>query len=167
MKFLPSTLALVALLAFAGCKPHREITSLQRKEAATLASEAQFAMSLRDFSRTEGLLTKAVALCTDTGDFWVDLAAVRMRQGNRDGAKNAYRSALSAYEEAYKQGSENTEAILQQVFVLASLGRVDDARALLEKARKQHPDDRTIQDFVRARQLDSMLVDPHFKETAL
>ncbi len=41
-------------LGLAGCGP-REVTPLQRKQGASLASEAVFAVSIRDYPRAEGL----------------------------------------------------------------------------------------------------------------
>lgn len=158
----------VAALSATGCgRRAREITSLQRKEAASLASEAEFAVTLRDLPRAEKLLTKVVALCPDTGEYWVGLGSLRMRLGDRDGAKSAYQSALGAYEDAAKGEKADGTPVLQQIHVLALLGRVDEARKLLEKSEKLHPNDRLIRDFVQERQLDQMLADPTFKGMSL
>src|SRR4051812_35481693 len=95
----PFLTALTLLAVTAGCGvKQKEITSAQRGEAATLASEAQFALSVREYSRAEGLLAKAVELCPDTGNYWVSLGSTRMRLSQRDAARTAYRQALSAYE---------------------------------------------------------------------
>ena len=62
-------LAVALVLGATACKPKvktSEITSLQRKEAATLVSEAEFAMQIRDLPRAEGLFAKATALFTGT-----------------------------------------------------------------------------------------------------
>lgn len=158
----------LALVLSGGCsKKTREITSLERKEAATLASEAQFAMSLRDLPRTEALLAKATALSPDVGDFWINLGSVRMQLKNRDGAKSAYRSALEVYEEAYRKEPTDTGLLFQQVYVLALLGDVKEARARLEKSRKKNPDDRELRAFIEEKQLDNLMADPGFKELAL
>ena len=167
MKRFARVLSAIALLSAIGCTRRHEITSLQRKEAANLVSEAQFAVTVRDWTRTEGLLTKATALCPDDAEYWLSLGSVRARMKNRDGAKAAYRSALKAYEEAYKKDSKDNELLLHQVYVLALLGEEKDARALLEKIQKKNPDDRAIQGFVREKQLDAMLADPAFREMAL
>lgn len=86
------------LLLAAGCGLGKnKITDLQRKEAAHLASEAEFAMTLRDYARAEGTLAKVVELCPDTGPYWMNLGTARIRLGNRGGAKEAYQSALRAF----------------------------------------------------------------------
>jgi Flp pilus assembly protein TadD len=156
----------VALLLATGCKP-KEVTSLQRKEAATLASEAQFAVQLKDYARAEATLAKAAELAPDTGTYWVDLGTLRMRQGKRDAARNAYKSGLAAYQAAAKSTTTDAGPLMQQIYVYALLGQPNDARAALEKAMKQFPDNRTVRSYAEAKQLDKMLADPRFKEIAL
>lgn len=160
----------VALLALAGCKPKDqvpEITDLQRKEAANLVSEAQFAITLRDYSRAEPLLEKAAKLAPDTGEYWLNLGVIRRKQGNTSGAKSAYEQALSAFRARFKKEPKDSGALLQQVQVLALLGRIDDARDALENGRKKAPDDRMIRQFAEQKQLDEMIKHPTFKEMAL
>ena len=134
-------LGLAALLAGAGCKPKpKPITDLQRKEADHLVAEAGFAMNLRDWARAEGLLAKAVQFTPDTGVYWISLGSMRMRLGNKPGAKIAYEGALKAYADAAKVDTrKEVEPWLKQVQVLALLGRIDDARAMLEKTDKRFP----------------------------
>lgn len=165
----------VALLA-GGCKPKsKEITSLQRKEAASVVSEAQFALQLKDLARAEGLLAKAAELCPDTGKYWVDLGSVRVRLGKKEAARTAYEGALKAYEaDAAKTKEETKDRVggeagpaLQQIYVLALLGRVDEARAVLAKAYKQFPENRAVRSFVEQKQIDKMIADPSFKLIAL
>ena len=164
-RFLFTVLIVSALFA-AGCS-RKEITSLQRKEAANNVSEAQFALTLRDFGRAEPLLVKATTLCPDTPEYWQLLGAARRRLDNPAGAKQAYGQMLDAARDLYKQDATKSEALLQQVYALALLGRVDDARSLLEKAQKDHPDDRALGAFADGKQLDRILADPAFKEMAL
>ncbi|MBC7368511.1 MAG: hypothetical protein H7343_17150 [Undibacterium sp.] len=166
----PLSLLLCALLAlsFGGCKPKAaSITSIQRKEAANLVSEAQFAMTLRDYARAEGLLTKATALEFDNGNYWISLGSMRVRLGQRPAAKKAYESALHAFEAAYKLKPTVAQPYLQQVYALALLGRADDARALLTKVEKKHGTDLAVRAFVQGRQLESMLSSQMFKEVGL
>jgi tetratricopeptide (TPR) repeat protein len=168
MKVIPLILTVVALVLSAGCKPKaKDVTPLQRKEAANLASEAQFALTLRDYARAEPLFEKAAKLSPDTGDFWVNLGVTRRRLGNKSGAKSAYESALSAYRDIHKLDPKETDSLLQEVYVLALLGKVDDARKALEKAQKKFPESRSIRGFVEAKQLDHIVEDATFKEIAL
>jgi len=161
-------LAVLVPLMAGGCKPKgKEITSLQRKEAANLVSEAQFALQLKDYARAEGLLAKAAALCPDNGRYWVDLGAMQVRQGKKDAARAAYKSGLAAYESDAGANPKDSKPVLLQVYVLGLLGRVDDARATLARAEKRFPDDRAVRAFVDGKQIDKMLADPRFKEIAL
>jgi len=162
-------LGLAALLAGAGCKPKpKPITDLQRKEADHLVAEAGFAMNLRDWARAEGLLAKAVQFTPDTGVYWISLGSMRMRLGNKPGAKIAYEGALKAYADAAKVDTrKEVEPWLKQVQVLALLGRIDDARAMLEKTDKRFPTNRNVRAFVDGKQFDQMIADPIFKQGAL
>jgi Flp pilus assembly protein TadD len=167
-KSLLFVLTLAALSVTGGCKPKgAEITSLQRKEAATLVSEAQFAVQLKDYARAEGLLEKAAGLAPDTGKYWIDLGSMRVKLGKKDAARNAYKTGLGAYESAAAVDPKDPKPVLQQIYVLALLGRVEDARALLAKAEKKFPDARAVKNFVEGKQLDKMLTDPLFKAGAL
>lgn len=161
-------LSILALLPVTGCKPKpKEVTPLQRKEAALAASEAQFAMTMRDYARAEGELAKAAALCPDDGDYWVSLGSVRVRLGRRDDAKAAYKKALAAYEDDAEKDKKDIQPVLQQISVLALLGRADDARALQAKLADRFPGSRDARVFVENKQLETMLADPKFKEISL
>lgn len=164
-QFLPLLLAF-ALLGAAGCKP-KEIPAVQRKEAAHAASEGQFALTLRDYARAEPLFAKAAELAPDTGEFWINLGVTRRRLGNKSGAKTAYEKAAEAFGEAFKKDKNQTDAALQQVYALALLGRMDDARKALESAHKKLPDNRAIRGFIDAKQLDQLVEDATFKEISL
>jgi tetratricopeptide (TPR) repeat protein len=175
MKFSSVLLLIVscAVVMMAGCskqqpaKPRAEITSLQRKEAALMITEAQLALSLRDIPRAEGLYLKATALCPDTGGYWMNLGSLQVQLNKKKEAKNAYESALAAYQDALKAAPANASAALQQVVVLALLGRVDEARETLGKVAKDFPTDADIKTFVAEKQFDLMLADSEFKAQAL
>jgi len=156
-------LALVAVLALAGCH-RKEITSLERKEGASLSSEADFAVTMKEWSRAEDLFAKAVKLCPDQGDTWLNLAVVRMRLKNPDGARSAYKSALAAYQDDMDRNPNNTMSVLRKAYVLVILGRADEARSLASKSLSKHPDDRTLKGFVEGNGVDKMIADPRLKE---
>ncbi|MBS0663727.1 MAG: hypothetical protein JSR48_10725 [Verrucomicrobia bacterium] len=156
--------ALVLVAAgLAGCSP-KEITPLERKQGASYASEAAFAANLRDFARAEGLLAQAVAVCPDTTEYWISLGTARRKLDNRSGARDAFKSALKAARAVQRRLPDNSQAVIQEVYLLALLGKDDDARSTLEKARRDHPDDRTIRLFLENKELDRLLADPGFKD---
>jgi len=163
MRLRLALLAAAAALILAGCH-RREITSLERKEAANIVSEAQFAVTLRDWRRAEGLFAKATVLCPDQGDTWMDLGMVRMRLHNSGGARSAYKSALSVYEDDSKREPSNSVAVIRRAYVLVVLGRVDDARSVVARAQSDHPDDRRLRAFVESKGLDKMIADPGLRE---
>ncbi len=162
-----SLLALLALLA-AGCgKRAREITELERKQAASLVSEAEFAMTLRDFARAEPLFEQATQLCPDTGEYWVNLGMARKRQGNTAGAKKAYESAVDAFRESYDEDAKDVGAMLQEVQVLVLLGEIDEAKDALAAARKRAPENRDLRFFEERNEIDRLAKDPGFRAIAL
>lgn len=157
-----------ALFGVAGCgRGGREVTDLERKQAAHLMSEAEFAVSLRDYARAEPILAQATALAPDNGGYWINLGSVRKRLGNRGGAKDAYQFALKAYEAQAKKTSTEPEPWFQQIYVLALLGRLDDARGLVEKTKEKFPTHRLVRVFIEEKQFDQMLATPMFKDIAL
>jgi tetratricopeptide (TPR) repeat protein len=158
-----------ALLA-SGCgAKKKEVTELQRKEADHFVAEAEFAMTMRDWARAEGLLAKATTRVPDNGVLWTSLGSMRVRLGNKAAARAAYESALKAYEEeaAADKTKADVEPWLKQVYVLALLGRTNEGRSLLDKVFKQFPNNRNVRAFVEGKQFDRMLADPIFKEAAL
>lgn len=175
VRFLSIVVCATSVLLLSSCgQKAKEPTSLQRKEAATLVSEAQFALQLKDFARAEGLLAKATELSWDMGKVWVDLGSVRVRLGKKEAARTAYQSALKAYqEEAAKPVDTKAGATadvapwMQQIYVLALLGRVDEARSVLAAAQKKFPDSRSVRAFAEQKQIDKMIADPAFKLIAL
>ncbi len=163
----PHLILVVIGMALAASCSRKEVTSLQRKQGASFASEAGFAITVRDYARAESLLSQAVAVCPDTAEYWLNLGSVRRRLGNRSGAKSAYESALDELERRYKHDGKDSTPLLQGVYVLALLGRMDDAKAMLAKAQKKHPDDRAVRAFVETKQLERLPDDPTFKDISL
>ena len=168
MKRFPWLVLLVTAVVACGCaKKVKEITEIDRKQAANLASEAQFAATLRDYPRAEGLYAQAAALCPDTGAYWLSLGSMRVRQSHRDDARDAYQRALAAFRETAQKTKADSEPALQQLYVLALLGRVDEARSLQAKLPDQYPGDRDVRAFVDGKRLDQILADPTFKTLAV
>jgi tetratricopeptide (TPR) repeat protein len=163
----PCMVLAVALLASFGCAKTKEVSAIDRKKAESYVSEAQFALTIRDYARAESLYVQATAACPDDGAYWVGLGTTRMRQGQRESARTAYQTALKNYEGRLREKKTDTEAAMQQVYVLALLGRLDEARALQTKFQSRFPDDHDIRSFVEHKQLDRMIADPRFKEIAL
>ncbi len=163
-------LALGLALGAMGCgAKKKEITELQRKEADFLVADANFAMNMRDWARAESGLTKATGLVPDNGVYWTSLGSMRVRLGNKSGAKQAYLGALKAYENAAAadKTKADVEPWLKQVYVLALLGRVEEGRALLGKIGGRFPGNRNVRVFIEGKQFDTMIADPLFKQAAL
>ena len=95
-RWLPVVLLLGLIAGLTGCGGKPEVTERQRKEADHLVAEANFALTLRDWARAEGLLARAVALVPDNGDFWTMLGTTRVRLGRKPAARDAYLKGLQA-----------------------------------------------------------------------
>jgi tetratricopeptide (TPR) repeat protein len=168
MKCISALLIAVILLTAAGCKPKvKAISPLQRKEAANLVSEAQFAVTMRDHARAEPLFEKAARLCPNNGEYWISLGVTRRRLGKTSGAKSAYEQARSTYHDAFESDRKQSDALLQELYVLALLGRMDEARETLKKAQKDDPTNKRLRSFAESKQLDRVLAEPGFKDMAL
>jgi tetratricopeptide (TPR) repeat protein len=154
-----SALVLAAAIAFTGCS-RKVVSPLDRAEAANMSSEADFAMNVHEWARAEGLYTKATALCPDTGDTWIALGIARIHLNDHSGARSAYKSAASAFKDAFRSDPTNIQALEQQTYALVLLGRQDEARSVAAKARKDYPDDRAIRNFVDGGDLDRVIADP-------
>lgn len=159
--------SLMFALGLAGCGPAGKVpTERERREAAQLASEAQFAVTLKDWPRAEKLYVQATAVHPD-GAYYLGLGAVRVRQGNRAGARDAYEAAIKSCEFDAKQNPKDPEPWIRHAYILAMLGRADEGRALLGKAEKRFGDNRRMRSFLESKQFDAMIGSPGFKESAL
>jgi len=156
-------LVMAAALLLAGCR-QRVITPHDRDEAANEVSEANFALTLKDWARAEGLYAKATQLCPDEGDAWVSLGIARMHMHNPGGARSAYKSALQAYKDNLKTEPVNGAFVIREAYVLMLLGRPDEAKSCVEKARVKYPEDRRIRSFVESNGLEKMKADPALKD---
>lgn len=164
----PSGLALLLLtLAAPACRRPPEVTDSQRRQAALLASEAQFALTLRNWTEAEGKLAQAAALDPEDGELWLALGGTRMRLGRREDARTAYKASLEALAAAAEKDPRSPDAALRQVHVLALLGRTSEARDLAGRLGRSFPSHRAVRAFLDGGAVDRMVADPRFKELAL
>lgn len=160
------SLTLAAVVFVFGCRATKEVTERNRKEAAVMASEAQFAVTVKDWARAEGLYVKAVAI-VPAGNYYLGLGGARKHLNNRAGAKAAYESALKAYEAEAVRHSTSPDPWMKQVLVLGLLGRKSECQALLAKAAKRLPNDPKIRALQDPKELERMFAAPEFKDMAL
>ena len=152
---------------FAGCsRKAKEISESAKAEAATFANEAQFAMTIREFSRAEELFQRAVKIHEDKPEYWVALGMARRKQENKDGARKAYKEALSIHVARYKE-EKKPEELAQQAFVTALLGKTDDALKLLEKGLQDHPDSALLKKMADPRGLPRTFKSEDFKNLSV
>lgn len=161
-------LALVALIA-GGCGANPADEARRGREAELLASEANFAANLRDWPRVERALVPATALAPGRPELWLDLGAARVRLGRMTEAREAYTRALEGFERqadstAFKG---NPEPTLNQVRVLALLGRLPEARAVAAELPRRFPGNPRAREFIESRELERLTAERSFREVAL
>jgi Flp pilus assembly protein TadD len=153
---------MAAALSLAGCRA-KEITQLERDEAANDVSDADFAVTIHDWARAEGMYAKAAQLCPDEPDVWMNLGIVRMRLHNPSDARAAYKAALSAYRDNLKKAPGESVIVIRIAYVLTVLGRADEARNVVADALQKAPDDGRLREFTDSKAIDKMLADPGVK----
>ncbi len=154
MKHLSVLVGCMAALFVVGCSKSKpeEVPEGVKHEAAALVSEAQFAMQIREYSRAEELIRRALKLREDMPEYWVSLGMALRKKDDKTGARKAYEKALDLHVERYE--SEKTpEGLSQQAFVLALLGRTEEALKLLQQGLKEYPDSSTMKEMANPRGL--------------
>ena len=162
-----SLLLCVAVALLGGCKGKPKVLSDSDKlKAENIVSEAQFSMQIHEYARAEDLFQKAIEVRDDYPEYWVALGMARRRQDNKDGAREAYKKALGYVEDRYVD-KKNEEDLGQKAWILALLGRTDDALSFLNKSLKEHPDSEYLQKMASPRGLPHTFQTDDFKELSL
>jgi len=144
----------------------QEVPKLVAAEAANLASDAAFALQIRDYARAEKSLARAVELRPDIPDWWLSLGSACKRQAKTGDARSAYKKALALYEKRYAATADVTD-LQQQLITLVLLGREDDARKLLEQSCKKQPDQPVLKRLSEGKIVDQLLGDPNIQQLKL
>jgi len=172
--FRATTLAMVLAGLTAGCgkksevaladaaKP-KQVSRAVMAEADSLASDAAFAIQLKDYPRAADSLTKALKLRVDIPEWWLDFAVMEKRLGKPGEAKSAYKKALAIHESRYEI-TKNSAHLMPQLYLLLLLNREKDARSLLENSLRRHPTDAKMKEFVETKGLDKLIQDPYIRE---
>ena len=157
----------IAVVVLGGCKArHKEVSPQAKLAAENLISEAQFAWQIREYSRVEEICVKAIEQRGDYPEYWVLLGMARRRLDNTSGARKAYKQALELHADRYDREKKD-EDLAQQAWVLALLGKTDEALKFLEKSLKDHPDSAVIQRMAAPQGLPHTFQTSQFKELAL
>lgn len=144
----------------------KEVSRAVAAEAETHASDAVFAMQIRDLSRAEKGWARAVELRPDIPEWWESYGTVLKRQGKTGDARSSYKRALGLWEKRYEATSDPQYG-LHQVFTLVLLDRADEARRLAERLGKLHPKEPLIRNFVDRQGMEQLLADPDMKQNKL
>lgn len=144
----------------------KEVSRAVAAEAETNASDAVFAMQVRDLQRAEKGWTRALELRPDIPEWWESCGTVQRRLGKTGDARSSYKRALAIWEMRYEATSD-PQFGLHRIFTLVLLDRVDEARRLSEKLGKLHPKEPLIRNFVDNRGMEQLLSDPDMKQNKL
>lgn len=167
VKPLLAGLVCAVALAITGCsKETPEVPKAVAAEAAVLAEEAKFAMSIREYARAQELLQRALKLHPDKPEYWVTLGMTQRRQDNTREARQSYEKALGMHQARYKKDAR-PEELGQQAFVLALLGKTDEALKVLANGVKAHPDSPELKRQADPRGLPRTFQTAEFKALAL
>jgi tetratricopeptide (TPR) repeat protein len=160
------TLGLAGLTA---CGENPAEQARRAREAELLAAEAAFALNLRDWPRAEQTLGRATELDPGRADLWLSLGSTRVRAGRTNEARSAYLQALRGFERAADASAAKTDPgpILQQIHVLALLGRLPEARSLAAELPRRFAGHPRVRAFTEAGGLEQVIADPAFREVAL
>ena len=163
-KILTAFLFASLLAACGGGK--KEVSADDMKQAAQAAGEATWANFQNNYAAAEKALARATTLNPNNADYWFDLAVARVRTKDNAGAKTAFKNALSACKDAFAKDPQNPAWLTKQIRPLIMLGRVDEARALLDKAVKQFPDNAQVRQLKGKEKdvIDALLKDPLLKD---
>ena len=159
----------LGLAGLTGCGADPAEQARRTREADLLAAEAAFALNLRDWARAEQTLGRATELDPGRADLWLSLGSTRVRAGRTTEARAAYLQALRGFERAADASAAKTDPgpTLQQIHVLALLGRVPEARSLAAELPRRFAGHPRVRAFTEAGGLEQVLSDPAFREVAL
>lgn len=141
----------------------KSVSKLEAAEADNLVSDAVFAMQIKDHARAAQNLEKALAIRPDVGEWWENLGYCYKLLDRKSDARSAYKKAVGIWDSAYDK-TGRIDYAMRQLIMLVLLDREDDARALLTKLTKKHPEDPQLHAFVEKKGLESLLSDPGVME---
>jgi tetratricopeptide (TPR) repeat protein len=157
-----------ALLVAGGCKDKpKEVPAAARAQAATNSSEAEFALQVREFARAEKLLEEATQLDPEAANYWMQLGAVKKRQNKTSEARKAYERARELVQADYKRDNKSPAPLFAEIEICVLLGKPDEARKVLERAKRDHKDDPDVKAFVAGKVLEQMIESPQVKAVGL
>lgn len=159
----------LGVAGLAGCAESPAEQSRRAREAELLATEAAFAINLRDWRRAEQTLVRATELDPRRADLWLSLGSTRVRAGRKTEAREAYLKALRYFEQAGDAAAAKSDPgpSLEQIRTLVLLGRIPEARSLGAELPRRFPAHPRVRAFSDSGGVDQLVQDPAFREIAL
>jgi Flp pilus assembly protein TadD len=141
MKIAPLILLLTFVLFTSCTQPSRSSASTDSK---ALAADSVVALNTQDYTKAQKLAAEATRLDPEFAEAWVGYGMASVKLGQTDRARKAYERALSLHQARLHQNPSDSDQVFQQIFLLALLGRSDEAESLLRRAHSDYPSDRQI-----------------------
>jgi Flp pilus assembly protein TadD len=134
------SLAAMLTLAFCvSCGPGSRETDASLIQQ--LAADGAAALNADDFERAQSLLGEATRLNPQFAEAWVGYGMASVRLGQLEEARTAYERALVLHQAQHQKNPTDANPVLQQIFLLVLLGQPAEAEILLQRARREHPND--------------------------
>jgi tetratricopeptide (TPR) repeat protein len=140
--FLPAVLKRTVLLTLAfcvSCDPGPRDMGASRIQK--LAGDSATALNADDFERARSLAAEATRLNPQFAEAWVVYGMASVRLGQPEEARNAYERALVLQQARHQKNPTAVIPVFQQIALLVLLGQPAEAEVLLQRARREHPND--------------------------
>lgn len=137
----------------------KEVPQAVAAAAGNEASDAAFAMQIRDYDRAAKGFEKALDLRPDIAEWWESLGYVYKLQGKNSDARGAYKKAIKLWDKTYSE-TKDPQFGLREAVLLFLVDKADEGRALVDRLGKNHPQDQGLQDFIKEKRFEIMIQDP-------
>jgi adenylate cyclase len=117
--------------------------------AQTIANAGMVHYYLGELSEARALLERAIATAPQYHVAWSNLGDVLAFSGDTEGARAAFTEAERLTRAQLEVNTQNADRVIDLAWITAMLGRLDEARGLIDRARALAPDDPYV-DFYEA-----------------
>ena len=148
----------LSVLCIAGCADR---VPMANDCAQSLADRATQAFLDAEYEKARSLSEEAVRVRPDLAEAWVLHGKSCVLEGDTATARKAYERALQLHAERYRTSPEDTNQLVQQVYILFLLHRDSEARALLTQGLEAHPADEGLTRLSSG--LGNLLADEEFR----
>jgi len=114
------------------------------ESAQDLANRANKHFQQSEYSQALKLVIQATDLKPDFAEAWVFKGMTEVKLGLPEDARKSYEWALKEHKNRFETSSDSPHEALQQIHVLALLGREHEAQQLSNQIREQFPSSQEV-----------------------